>query len=232
MAGKKPASARAAKAPKAPRVEPNDATRKLDLDAALRHLRRSHPRMAAVIRAHDRPVLKRARDPFRELARAIIYQQLSGKAAGTICARFEALFEGPGFPKPNQVIDAPLESLRACGLSKQKASYLIDLSTKYASGEIEHQRFSRLADERISEELLKVKGIGQWSADMFLIFALNRPDVLPVGDLGVRKGMQVYFDLEALPKPSEMIALAEAWRPFRSIGSWYMWRVAEAGLPE
>ncbi len=187
--------------------------------------------MAAIIRAHGRPELKRARDPFRELARAIIYQQLSGKAAGTICGRFEALFPGTRFPLPEQVLEMPLETLRSVGLSKQKASYLLDLSAKYAGGEIEHRRFSRLSDEAISEELIKVKGIGQWSADMFLIFALNRPDVLPVGDLGVRKGMQVYFELEALPKPAEMQTLGEAWRPFRSIGSWYMWRVSEAGLP-
>ncbi|MFN8547429.1 MAG: DNA-3-methyladenine glycosylase [Candidatus Eisenbacteria bacterium] len=204
----------------------------LDLAAALKHLRGTSPRMAAVIRSSVKPELKRTRNPYRELTRAIIYQQLSGKAAATICARFVALYPGVTFPRPEAVLETPLETLRSVGLSKQKASYVVDLASRYCRGEIQHRRFARLSDEEISAELVQVKGIGQWSADMFLLFGLNRPDVLPVGDLGVRKGMQLYFDLPELPKPAEMMTLAEPWRPFRSIASWYMWRVAENGLEE
>lgn len=202
----------------------------LDLEAALKHLRQTAPRMAALIRSRVRPELKRTRNPYRELTRAIIYQQLSGKAAATICARFVALYPGVTFPRPEMVVETSFERLRSVGLSKQKASYVLDLASRYARGEIQHRRFARLSNEEISAELVQVKGIGQWSADMFLLFGLNRPDVLPVGDLGVQKGMQIYFDLPALPKPAEMVTLAEPWRPYRSIASWYMWRVAENGL--
>lgn len=203
-----------------------------EMTAALRHLRRIDPRLAALIEQHGPPRLRRTRNTFQSLAEAIIYQQLSGKAAGTILGRFVALYPKRRIPRPADVLATPLTQLRGVGLSGQKAAYLHDLAAKYTDGTLQPRRFSRMSDEEIAEALIQVKGIGQWSVDMFLIFALNRPDVLPVGDLGVRKGFQRFFQLPALPAPDEMRLLAESWRPYRSVGTWYMWRVVEAGMLE
>ena len=122
--------------------------------------------------------------------------------------------------------------LRSAGLSRAKAAYLLDLAAKFDDGTVQPRRFRGASNDEIADSLLAVKGIGQWSVDMFLMFGLCRPDVLPVGDLGVRKGVQGYFDLKELPKADQMAELTESWRPFRSVGSWYMWRVAENGLPD
>lgn len=197
-------------------------------DAALAHLREVEPRFRPYIDAHGAPPWKRTRNPFHALSRAIVFQQLSGKAATTIFTRFEALFPGQSFPTPEDVLKKPLPRLKSAGLSKQKASYLKDLARCFRDEVITPKRFGRMSDEAISIELLQVKGIGQWSADMFLMFALNRPDVLPVGDLGVKKGLQVLLELQALPTALEMQRLAEPWRSYRSYASWYLWRAAES----
>jgi len=188
--------------------------------------------MATLIAQYGPPRLRRTRNAFQSLAQAIIYQQLSGKAAGTILGRFVSLYPERRFPRPADVLATPFVQLRSAGLSGQKASYLQDLAAKYADGTLQPRRFARMSDEEIGQALILVKGIGQWSVDMFLIFAPNRPDVLPVGDLGVRKGLQRFFHLPALPLPDEMRRLAEPWQPYRSVGTWYMWRVVEAGTPQ
>lgn len=203
----------------------------LRLDKALRHLERVDGPMARLIAVHGHPELKRTRNAFASLARAIIYQQLSGKAAGTIYGRFLDLFPRRRFPRPEQLAAVPVERLRAAGLSRGKASYLIDLAHKFMDGTVQPRRFRSASEDEIADMLLEVKGIGQWSVDMFLMFGLNRPDILPTGDLGVRKGVQGYFALAALPDADDMIELTDTWRPFRSVASWYMWRVAENGLP-
>jgi DNA-3-methyladenine glycosylase II len=187
--------------------------------------------MPALIRRHGAPELRRTTNAFASLGRAIVYQQLSGKAAGTIYRRFLALYPGRRFPTPERLLATPIPTLRAAGLSAAKASYLRDLAARFADGTVRPRRFRTAADDAIADMLTQVKGIGRWSVDMFLIFGLNRPDILPVGDLGVRKGMQTYFSLPDLPAPAEMHDLATPWQPFRSIASWYMWRVAENGLP-
>jgi DNA-3-methyladenine glycosylase II len=204
--------------------------RPVDLPAALRHLRRTGGPMRALIRRHGAPELRRTRNTFASLGRAIVYQQLSGKAAGTIYRRFLALYPGGRFPTPQRLLDTPIPVLRAAGLSRAKATYLHDLAARFADGTVQPRRFRAAADDDIADMLTGVKGIGRWSVDMFLIFGLNRPDVLPVGDLGVRKGMQHYFAMADLPAPDAMRELAAPWQPFRSIASWYMWRVAEDGL--
>ncbi len=204
----------------------------LDLNKALRHLRRVQGPMAKLIRLHGRPEFKRTRNTFASLGRAIIYQQLSGKAAATIYGRFLDLFPRRRFPTPQQLLGVPHAKLRTAGLSKAKATYLHDLARRFDDGTVQPRRFRKAGDDEITDTLLVVKGIGQWSVDMFLMFGLNRPDILPVGDLGVRKGVQTYFNLRELPAPDAMTQLAEPWRPFRSVASWYMWRVAEAGLPD
>jgi 3-methyladenine DNA glycosylase/8-oxoguanine DNA glycosylase len=208
-----------------------DRRRNSEITAALRQLRRAAGPMPALIARHGPPPLRRTRDSFASLGRAIIYQQLSGKAADTIYRRFLALFPGARFPRPAELSAVSPGLLRSVGLSQAKATYLQALATAYLDGTVQPRRFSRLPDEQISAMLTRVRGIGQWSADMFLIFGLNRLDVLPVGDLGVRKGLQLYFGLPGLPGPGEMSELTASWRPYRSIGSWYMWRVVEEGLP-
>ncbi|MFQ5636325.1 MAG: DNA-3-methyladenine glycosylase family protein [Gammaproteobacteria bacterium] len=203
----------------------------IDMPAALGHLKRADAKLAGLIRQHGPPPFRRSRNYFRTLATTIIYQQLSGKAAGTIHDRFVALFPNGRFPKPGDVLAVPHETLRSVGLSNQKARYLHDLALKFADGAIQPRRFNRMSDVELGQALMQAKGIGQWSSDMFLMFGLCRPDVLPVGDLGIRKGFQQFFRLETLPEEGEMVRLAEPWRPHRTVASWYMWQVADTELP-
>jgi DNA-3-methyladenine glycosylase II len=203
----------------------------LHMPAALRHLRRVHGPMRSLIARHGAPALQRTRNSFQSLGRAIIYQQLSGLAAGTIYRRFLALYPQGRFPRPDVLLATPFETLRSVGLSRAKASSLLDLAAKLADGTVKPRMFSRMDEETLRQSLTQVRGIGPWSVDMFMMFGLLRPDVLPVGDLGVRKGMQLYFGLTDLPAPAEMYDLAGPWRPFRTAASWYMWRVVENGLP-
>ncbi len=203
------------------------AAARLDVEAALRHLRSAEPRLRTLIERHGPPRLQRTRNSFQSLARSIIYQQLSGQAAATIYRRFMELFPTRRFPSPEAVHAMSLAQLRSAGLSEQKATYLHTLAQKYLKGDIQPRRFNHMSGAEITAALTQVKGIGPWTADMFLLFALNRPDVLPVGDLGVRKGMQRLYQLSALPDAETMRQLAAPWQPFRSVGSWYLWRLME-----
>jgi DNA-3-methyladenine glycosylase II len=194
------------------------------LEASVAKLRRDR-RFAALIERHGPPPLKRTTNAFQSLNRAIVYQQLAGAAAATIHGRFVALFGRPrGYPTPAEVLAMPLPRLRSAGLSKQKASYLLDLAAHFDDGRVSSRRLARMDDDAVVDALMPIKGIGRWTVDMFLLFGLNRPDVLPTGDLGVQHGMRAFFGLRAPPRPARMIELAEPWRPYRSIGSWYMWR--------
>jgi DNA-3-methyladenine glycosylase II len=203
----------------------------IDMPAALRHLRRVQGPMRGLIARDGAPPLSRTRNSFASLGRAIIYQQLSGLAAGTIYERFLALFPQRRFPRPALLATTPVEALRGAGLSRAKVAALHDLAAKFGDGSVQPRRFGRMDAEALREALTQIRGIGPWSVDMFLISGLLRPDVLPVGDLGVRKGMQLYFGLADLPTASEMQTLAAPWQPYRSAASWYMWRVVEKGLP-
>lgn len=203
----------------------------LDITAAMAHLRTVKGPMRALIRQHGAPELRRTRDSFASLGRTIIYQQLSGKAAGTIYQRFLGLYPVRRFPRPAALLATPLETLRSAGVSQAKALSLHDLARKFSDGTVQPRRFSRMDEAALKQALTCIRGLGPWSVDMFLIFGLLRPDVLPVGDLGVQKGMQAYFGLDALPGPGQMAALAEPWRPYRSVASWYMWRLLENGMP-
>jgi DNA-3-methyladenine glycosylase II len=198
----------------------------LDLSKALRHLRRN-PHLAPLIAANGKPTFRPTRNAFRTLTESIIYQQISGKAAEAILYRFLDLFPKRRFPKPVELLAVPLPRLRAAGLSSQKATYILDLAAKFNDGAIQPRKFSKMADEEISTHLIQVKGIGKWTADMFLMFALNRPDVLPVGDLGIRQGFKKLFNLSDIPTTDEMQTLAEPWRPYRTVASWYLWRILE-----
>lgn len=189
------------------------------------------PRFARLIKTHGMPRLSRgnppAGGPFRALVRSIVYQQVSGKAAASILKRFIGLFERKKFPTPKDVRAIPLRKLRAAGLSAQKASYIKDLAEKFLDGTIKHRSLHKMETADIIEHLTQVKGVGVWTAHMFLIFTLNRPDVLPVGDLGIRKGFQIVYGLKTLPDEKKMEKLARPWRKHASAASWYLWRAAD-----
>lgn len=175
------------------------------------------------------PPLSRSRNAFQSLARSIIYQQITGKAADTILKRFLAEFSGRSFPTPEAVAALPSARFRAAGVSMQKESYLRDLAAKFLDKTIQPARFAKMTDEEVKAHVVRVKGIGPWTGDMFLIFALGRPDVLPTGDLGVQKGFQKAFGLKRLPTPSEMEKLALPYAGKRSLLARALWRIADEG---
>lgn len=198
------------------------------LRAGVAHLRRTDPVLAGAMAALGpcRFTVNHQGSHFDALIRAIVYQQLSGKAASTILARVLQHFGGE-FPLPAELLAARDDDLRAAGLSRQKLSYLRDLATHVEEGTLTLQNVEILPDEEIERQLTMVKGIGRWSAQMFLMFRLGRPDVMPSTDLGIRKGMQALHALGEMPLPVETAARAEIWAPYRSLASWYLWRLAD-----
>ena len=161
-------------------------------------------------------------DAYGTLVRAITGQQLSTKAAQTIYGRLTDLFGGRT-PTPQEIIDTEPEQLRAIGLSNAKAAYLRDLAEHIVDGELPIDKLAEMPDKLVYERLIEVKGLGRWTIDMFLMFHLGRPDILPVGDLGIRKAIQVHYGFEALPSPAQMEETAEPWRPHRTLASIYLW---------
>lgn len=169
---------------------------------------------------------EKRKNPFWSLVRSIVYQQVSGKAAASILERFVSLFNGKNFPTPEEVLKTPIKKLRSAGLSLQKASYIKDLAEKFSNGTIKQRSLHRMSNEEVIEHLLQVKGIGVWTAHMFLMSTMDRPDVLPTGDLGIRKGFQVVYGLKSLPDYGKMERLAKPWREHATMASWYLWQVA------
>ena len=166
------------------------------------------------------------RDPtFEALARAIVYQQLNGRAARTIYERFESAAGGK--LKPESVLTLSEGQMRACGLSKQKLSYIRDLAAKTLSGDVDFEQLPRLADEDVIEHLTRVRGIGVWSAQMFLMFALRRPNVMPTGDFGIRSAIRKAYGKRKLPDAKMMLKLARRWEPYRTLACYYLWRSLE-----
>ncbi len=197
------------------------------LEAAHRHLRK-HPTMRAVLKRYQMEPYKRPSDPFTALARSIIFQQISGRAAAAILARFLALFPDER-PTPEALLKLHKSRLRKAGLSNQKVIYLKDLAKRFLDGTIEPKKFPKMSDEEIREHLLVVKGIGRWTADMFLMFTLHRPDVLPTGDLAIQKGFQKVFAMKKLPDAKKMEKLAKDWSPHRTVASLYLWKAVDDG---
>jgi DNA-3-methyladenine glycosylase II len=166
-------------------------------------------------------------DLFRSLANAIIYQQLSGKAATTILNRFIALFDGKEFPAPQDVLGASVERLREAGVSKQKAGYLKDLAQKYVDSTLQPERLPDMSDEGVIEHLTQVKGVGPWTAQMYLIFTMGRTNVFPVGDLGFRNGLTRNYGIEDFKDEEALNRVRELWHPYCTVGTLYMWRSLE-----
>lgn len=194
------------------------------LAEAVAHLR-TCPRLSPLVARHDPPSPRPIGVDFAGLARIIVGQQLSGRAADAVWQRFSTSL---GEVVPKRVVGLDVEALRAAGLSRQKAGYVLDLAQKMATGVIEPGRWVGMGEEAVATEIVSVKGLGPWTADMVLMFSLGRPDVLPVGDLGIRKGIQRLLSAEALPDPETMREVAEPWRPWRTVACHYLWRSLDA----
>jgi DNA-3-methyladenine glycosylase II len=191
--------------------------------SALRHLRKSDPVLASII-SRVGPFALQYRDPsFETLVRSIVYQQLSGRVASVIFGRLHAA-AGEEQLTPQGIMKLRPEQMRRLGLSAQKTRYIRELAKHTKRGKVVFASLAAADDTAVIEHLTRVKGIGVWTAQMFLMFALRRTDVLPVGDLGIRMAMKKAYGLQDLPKPAEMEKIAAAWRPYCSIACWYLWR--------
>lgn len=196
------------------------------MEEAIRHLSSCDPVLRRVIQQTGPCTIDYHAPTFHALTRSIVYQQLHGKAAATIFGRLLAA-SGLRTLNPQGLLALDLETLRGVGLSGQKAAYIRDLAEKSAAGQVKFRRHRNMSDAEVIDELTKVKGIGVWTAQMFLIFALQRPDVFPVLDLGVRGGMSKAYGVDIKSNADTFERIASAWSPWRSIASWYMWRVWE-----
>jgi DNA-3-methyladenine glycosylase II len=197
---------------------------------ARRALMRRDPRLAVVIRQVGPCSLEHRGDPYRMLLRSVIYQQLAGAAARTIDGRLRAPWRGR-YPKPEVLLAAPDAQLRAAGLSRQKIKAVRSVAEAFAARQVTNRALRVMDDEAVVAAVTEIHGIGEWTAHMLLMFSLGRPDVLPVGDYGIRKGAMQLYGLRELPKPKELVALAEPWRPYRSVASWYLWRHLDTATP-
>src|SRR5579872_3603110 len=189
---------------------------------AINHLKKSDPVLAAIIERVGPFRMEYGPPEFHSLAEAIVYQQLNGKAAVTIFNRFAALAGEP--LTPAGILKLTDEQLCSVGLSKQKSAYLKDLAAKTAGGQLDFARLPELSDEEVIQHLTQVKGVGVWTAQMFLMFSLRRPNVLPTGDYGVQMAIKKHYKKRKLPKPDIMEKIAKPWVPYRSIACWYLWR--------
>ncbi len=195
------------------------------------HLARVDPVMAAIIAKVGACQIVRRRERFRALARAIIFQQLAGAAANAIYGRVVGLYPGRAFPHPTQILATPDAILRKAGLSAKKALYIKDLATHVDKKILNFHRFARMTDEEVIADLTRVKGIGRWTAEMFLMFNLARPDVLPVDDLGVRNAVRRAYSMRKPPTPKELRVFGQRWSPYRTAAAWYLWKSLDIKTP-
>jgi len=201
------------------------------LKNACDHLSNSDVKIKALIASYGDCKLESHKEYYRELVRSIIGQQLSVKAAASINRRFNELFGG-AFPDPETILKTSSEKLRSAGLSGAKAKYIRDLALHVYEDQLQFNNFENLSNEEIIRELIAVKGIGEWTAHMFLMFCMGRLDVLPVGDLGIRTAIMRLYELEKLPTPDEIDELAtkNKWQPYESVACWYLWRSSDNAL--
>ena len=193
----------------------------MNIDAGLIHLSSVDPKMEKLINKFEKPNFVKENNYFESIVRSIIYQQLSTKSASKIYGRFNKLFEN-GSLNPESVIEQSNDTYRSIGLSRQKISYIFNVADAYTNGMIP-QNIDKYGDEDIINTLIQIKGVGKWTAQMFLMFTLNRPDILPELDLGIQKGFKAYFKLKEIPSEDYMKTKAKIWRPYRTLACWYVW---------
>jgi DNA-3-methyladenine glycosylase II len=194
------------------------------------HLAKSDPVIRRLIKQAGPCELKpdRRRSPYEALVRAVAHQQLNGIAAETITRRFIALFPGKRFPAPEDLASVTDEQIRAAGFSRAKLAAIRDISAKALDGTVPTRRvIAKWGDDEIVDHLSQCRGVGRWTVEMFLMFTLGRPDVLPADDFGVQNGFRLAYGLDAMPKPKELLAFGEKWRPYRTTACWYLWRAVD-----
>ena len=190
--------------------------------AAINHLKKSDPVLRAIIGRVGPYCIEYDPPEFQSLAESIVYQQLNGKAASTIFERFAALAGDPVTPKG--ILKLTAAQMRSVGLSKQKSSYLRDMAERAMRGDLDFSKLHELPDAEVVKHLTQVKGVGEWTAQMFLMFTLRRPNILPTGDFGVQMAIKKHYNKRKLPKPLQMEKIARPWEPYRSVACWYLWR--------
>ena len=193
------------------------------MKTAITALKKADADLKRLFDIYEAPELSLGQNYFWSLCRSIIYQQLSGKVAKTIADRFIALYKNEKYPSPKEVLNTDLKVLRDVGLSRAKAGYMHNIARAFVDDVIQFENFSYMSDDEIKNQLIKIKGIGPWTVEMFLIFTLNRPDIFPATDLGIQKGYQRYYKLKKLPETNDMVKKAERWRPYRSVVTLYLW---------
>ena len=201
-----------------------------DLEAAVAHLSNCDPCISRLVQeaVPFDPNIDHSQSPYESLLESIAYQSISGKAAATIYARIKALSATGRPPTPREMLQLKTKALRKAGLSGAKILAMKDLAQKTIDGIVPtHEEALELSDDELVERLISVRGIGAWTVEMFLIFRLGRPDVLPIHDLGVQKGWSVAYGKKHMPRPKELLAFGERWRPYRTVASWYLWRAFE-----
>jgi DNA-3-methyladenine glycosylase II len=199
--------------------------------AAHKHLSKRDPVLRRLIREHGKCDLvpEKRRSPFQSLVQAVAHQQLNGTAANNILTRFKNLFPGRKFPRPEDLAKVTDKQIRACGFSFAKIKSIRDITAKALDGTIPSSRqIMKLPDEEIIARLTEVRGVGRWTVEMLLIFQLGRPDVLPVGDFGVRTGFRVVYKKREMPHPKALLAFGEKWKPHRTTAAWFLWCAADA----
>ena len=202
-------------------------TKPLSVKKAVKYLRQSDPELIPLLDAFKIQDLQPETDYFKSLTRSIVYQQLSGKAAKTISDRFILLYEDKSYPTPVDVINTDHEKLRSVGLSNSKAQYIKNIAHAFLDNPDTYESLEKMDDHDIIDTLISIKGVGPWTAQMFLMFTLNRPDVFPVTDLGVQKGFQHYYKLSEMPTLGQMLKKSKKWAPYRTVVSLYFWRLLE-----
>ena len=201
----------------------------LDIELAVKYLSRDKD-LKTLIDHFGVITLKRRRNYFKSLLRSIIHQQLSGKAARTIENRFLELYNGNRYPTPEEVLKTPAEAIQNVGISRMKTEYIRGLAKIIDDGDIHLEKLPELSNDEVGNVLKEVKGIGQWTVDMFLIFSLNRPDVFPLNDLGIQKGLMLLLGRQKILSQESMLSHSKKWKPYRTLASLYLWKIVDEGM--
>ena len=203
----------------------------MDIEAGLDFLK-IDKNMHVLIKKFGRPDFNQGQDYFQSLLRSIVFQQLSGKAAQTIYERLVSLIPKTSNLCPNEILKLNKDEMRKAGLSFQKINYVRNLADYFENNSLQKNNIEKMTEEEISKELIQIKGIGQWTVDMFLMFTLNRSDILPYKDLGIQKGIMRILNKKKLPSKKEMESCSRKWRPYRTIACWYLWRMADENFSQ